>query len=161
MKRPYVICHILSSLDGKINGPFMGTEAAAGLSQEYGALRSQMKGEAWLYGTTTTKEFTGFARPVLEEKIQMPQGDFVADDRRKCIIFLWIRKERSAGNREPFITEAEEKLMLSRSLQSRHLLLIRLICGSGEFLISLQERKNWTAGLLWKNCMSFSILKKC
>ena len=80
MKRPYVICHILSSLDGKINGPFMGTEAAAGLSQEYGTLRSQMKGDAWLYGTTTTKEFTGFARSVLEEKSQVPQGDFVADD---------------------------------------------------------------------------------
>ncbi len=58
----------------------MGTEAAAGLSQEYGTLRSQMKGDAWLYGTTTTKEFTGFARPVLEEKSQVPQGDFVADD---------------------------------------------------------------------------------
>ena len=28
MKRPYVICHILSSLDGKINGPFMGTQSA-------------------------------------------------------------------------------------------------------------------------------------
>ena len=28
MKRPYVICHILSSLDGKINGPFMGTEGS-------------------------------------------------------------------------------------------------------------------------------------
>ncbi len=26
MERPYVICHILSSLDGKIAGPFMGTE---------------------------------------------------------------------------------------------------------------------------------------
>ena len=39
MKRPYVICHILSSLDGKINGPFMGTETVAGLSREYGALR--------------------------------------------------------------------------------------------------------------------------
>lgn len=25
MERPYVICHILSSLDGKITGPFMGT----------------------------------------------------------------------------------------------------------------------------------------
>ena len=24
MERPYVICHILSSLDGKITGPFMG-----------------------------------------------------------------------------------------------------------------------------------------
>ncbi|MDO4338071.1 MAG: hypothetical protein Q4C91_08305 [Eubacteriales bacterium] len=27
MNRPYVICHILSSLDGKINGPFMAAEA--------------------------------------------------------------------------------------------------------------------------------------
>ena len=81
MKRPYVICHILSSLDGKINGPFMGTETVAGLSREYGALRSQMKGDAWLYGTATTKEFTGFARPVLDERNQVPQGDFVADDR--------------------------------------------------------------------------------
>lgn len=81
MKRPYVICHILSSLDGKINGPFMGTETVAELSREYGAIRSQMQGDAWLYGTTTTKEFTGFAKPVLEEKNQVPEGDFVADDR--------------------------------------------------------------------------------
>ena len=27
MKRSDVICHILSSLDGKITGPFMGTTA--------------------------------------------------------------------------------------------------------------------------------------
>lgn len=27
MNRPYVICHILSSLDGKINGPFMAADA--------------------------------------------------------------------------------------------------------------------------------------
>ena len=25
MKRPYTICHILSALDGKINGDFMNT----------------------------------------------------------------------------------------------------------------------------------------
>ena len=29
MNRPYVICHILSSLDGKINGPFMSGEASS------------------------------------------------------------------------------------------------------------------------------------
>lgn len=29
MNRPYVICHILSSLDGKINGPFMPGEASS------------------------------------------------------------------------------------------------------------------------------------
>lgn len=28
MDRPYIVCHILSALDGKISGAFMGTEAA-------------------------------------------------------------------------------------------------------------------------------------
>ena len=81
MERPYVICHILSSLDGKITGPFMGTEAAGALGAEYGRYRTEMNARALLYGTTTTKEFTGFRKPVLEETEEVPEGDFVADDR--------------------------------------------------------------------------------
>lgn len=81
MERPYVICHILSSLDGKITGPFMGTEAVRALGAEYGKYRTKMNADAWLYGTTTTKEFTGFRKPVLEETEEVPEGDFVADDR--------------------------------------------------------------------------------
>ena len=81
MERPYVICHILSSLDGKINGPFMGTEAVGALGAEYGKYRTKVNADAWLYGTTTTKEFTGFRKPVLEKSGEVPDGDFVADDR--------------------------------------------------------------------------------
>lgn len=81
MERPYVICHILSSLDGKINGPFMGTEAVGALGAEYGKYRTKMNADAWLYGTTTTKEFTDFRRPVMEKACEVPDGDFVADDR--------------------------------------------------------------------------------
>lgn len=81
MERPYVICHILSSLDGKINGPFMGTEAVGALGAEYGKYRTMVNADAWLYGTTTTKEFTGFRKPVLEKSDEVPDGDFVADDR--------------------------------------------------------------------------------
>lgn len=81
MERPYVICHILSSLDGKINGPFMGTEAVGVLGAEYGKYRTKMNADAWLYGTTTTKEFTDFRKPVLEKAGEVPDGDFVADDR--------------------------------------------------------------------------------
>ncbi|HJB82980.1 MAG TPA: RibD family protein [Candidatus Mediterraneibacter intestinavium] len=86
MKRPYVICHILSSLDGKINGPFMGTETAGRLAGEYGAMRSEMDADAWMYGTTTTQEFTDFRKPEraelesAEENSPVPDGDFVADD---------------------------------------------------------------------------------
>lgn len=81
MERPYVICHILSSLDGRINGPFMRTEAVGALSAEYGNYRTKLNAGAWLYGTTTTKEFTGFRRPVLEKSGEVPDGDFIADDR--------------------------------------------------------------------------------
>lgn len=80
MERPYVICHILSSLDGKITGPFMGTEAVRELAAEYGKYRTELKAGAWLYGAATTKEFTAFRQPVLEETGEAPEGDFVADD---------------------------------------------------------------------------------
>lgn len=80
MERPYVICHILSSLDGKINGSFMGTESVSVLGAAYGKCRIKMSADAWLYGTTTTKEFTGFRSPDPEEAGEVPEGDFIADD---------------------------------------------------------------------------------
>lgn len=86
MNRPYVICHILSSLDGKINGPFMAAEATGTLSWEYGRIRTEMNADAWLYGTTTVKEFLDFREPVLEDAekdAEVPEGDFVSGDETK------------------------------------------------------------------------------
>lgn len=83
MKRPYVICHILSSLDGKINGSFMAAEATRTLSGEYGKIRTEMNADAWLYGTTTVKEFLNYREPVLEETSGVSDGDFVAGDEIK------------------------------------------------------------------------------
>lgn len=76
MNRPYIVCHILSALDGKITGAFMGTPAA---SEDYARIRSKYQANAWLYGTKTTKEFTAFRKPELDETItSVPDGDFVA-----------------------------------------------------------------------------------
>lgn len=83
MNRPYVICHILSSLDGKINGPFMAAEATGLLGGEYGKIRTEMNADAWLYGTTTVQEFLHFRKPVLEENTCVPEGDFIAGDDTK------------------------------------------------------------------------------
>ena len=80
MERPYVICHILSSLNGKIAGPFMGTEANGTVAGEYGRLRREMKGDAWLYGTVTTKEFVGEKKPDYSDISSVPEGDYVAAD---------------------------------------------------------------------------------
>lgn len=80
MKRPYTICHILSALDGKITGEFMGTSAAMHAGVEYARIRTAYQAEAWLYGTVTTKEFTNGRKPVLKEISEVPEGDYVADD---------------------------------------------------------------------------------
>ena len=79
MNRPYIICHILSALDGKIAGDFMYTVANLKASEEYSRIRTEYEADAWLYGTTTTKEFTGFKKPVLENmRYDIPDGDYVA-----------------------------------------------------------------------------------
>lgn len=80
MDRPYMICHILSALDGKIAGAFMGTDAAQSTSEEYSRIRSAYQAEAWLYGTTTTKEFTHYRKPILKSVCEnLPEGDYIAE----------------------------------------------------------------------------------
>ena len=59
----------------------MGTEAVGALGGEYGKCRTKMNAGVLLYGTATTKEFTGFRKPVLEETEEVPEGDFVANDK--------------------------------------------------------------------------------
>lgn len=79
MKRPYIVCHILSTLDGKITGPSFGAPKTQAVSEEYARIREEYHADAWLYGTTTTKEFTGFCRPVVDGIPPcVPDGDFVA-----------------------------------------------------------------------------------
>lgn len=57
MTRPYTICHLLCSLDGKISGPFMGSPAAATGREAYGRLANDFQCQATVYGTTTMLDF--------------------------------------------------------------------------------------------------------
>lgn len=56
MDRPYVVCHMLSSLDGKISGTFMENPASEAAGIVYGKLRETFRCHATLYGTTTMAE---------------------------------------------------------------------------------------------------------
>ena len=53
MNRPFVVCHMICSLDGKIDGEFMTVPQAKPALQEYGKLREFYQCQATLYGTTT------------------------------------------------------------------------------------------------------------
>lgn len=65
MSRAYVICHMLASLDGKIDGRFMSAPESAPAIGEYARLRSEYGCRAVIYGTTTMAE--GFADGVTDE----------------------------------------------------------------------------------------------
>jgi 2,5-diamino-6-(ribosylamino)-4(3H)-pyrimidinone 5'-phosphate reductase len=51
--RPYIICHMLSSVDGKIDGTSLKAVTGAG---EYEATGTQLNGDAWICGRTTMQQ---------------------------------------------------------------------------------------------------------
>lgn len=53
MKKPYVICHMLTSLDGKIDGDFFSSLECASALRQFGKVREFYACPATLYGTTT------------------------------------------------------------------------------------------------------------
>lgn len=79
MDRPYIVCHMLTALDGKITGPFMRTSAVNGASEEYERTNASYHPQAWLCGRVTTDaNFTHYKKPVLDDKASVPEGDYVA-----------------------------------------------------------------------------------
>ena len=52
-KRPFVVCRMLTSLDGKIDGDFFKVPAVEAAQKAYGDLRAVYDCQATVYGTTT------------------------------------------------------------------------------------------------------------
>ena len=80
MPRPYVICHMVTSIDGKTLsrrwGPLPGGATSAEL---FNTTAAGLDAPSWLVGTTTMREFA-VARPARlpEPKTPVPPGDHVA-----------------------------------------------------------------------------------
>lgn len=77
---PKIVCHMMTALDGKITGPFMDTEIAEIVEEEYERTNNTYRPQAWLCGRVTTDEnFTFYRKPDLEEQVsEVPGGDFMA-----------------------------------------------------------------------------------
>lgn len=53
MSRPYIICHMMTSLDGKITGEYMNTEGAEYVGDKYDKLHDDFKTKVWICGRVT------------------------------------------------------------------------------------------------------------
>lgn len=91
MKRPYVVCHMLASVDGKIDGDYMSSPECFGALREYGNLRGYYECQATLYGTVTMEGSysVGLAPADLKGGKVYPREDYVADsDVKNYIVSL-------------------------------------------------------------------------
>lgn len=85
MNRPYIFCHMMTSVDGKIMGSYMGTlEAEKSSAVFYNIAFGKdpyYKHQGWLSGRVTTDDnFTNYNKPELDENAPtVPEGDFVTE----------------------------------------------------------------------------------
>ncbi len=84
--RPYIFCHMLVSIDGKIIGSYMETPEGEAAGEEFHKIafgnQPFYRHQGWLSGRITTDDnFTEYRTPVLDQNAPpVPDGDFVAQD---------------------------------------------------------------------------------
>ncbi len=85
MNRPYIFCHMMTSIDGKIMGNYMRTpEGNAAGSVFYDIAfgkKPYYRHQGWLSGRVTTDDnFTFYKKPKLDENAPaVPDGDYAAE----------------------------------------------------------------------------------
>ena len=56
MKYPKVICHMLTSMNGKIDGDYMSKKECTGALKAYSQIRTEYDAQAVVYGQVTMRE---------------------------------------------------------------------------------------------------------
>lgn len=79
--RPYVICHMLSSVDGKIDGSYFQAEELLPVRTAFHKLREEYDADAILYGAVTAAELyaDGYIRLPKMTTRKFPRKPYVAD----------------------------------------------------------------------------------
>lgn len=85
MERPYIFCHMETSLDGKIMGNYMETPEGSAAGKVFYDIafgkEPFYKHQGWLSGRVTTDDnFTLYRKPQLDENApEVPEGDYIVN----------------------------------------------------------------------------------
>ncbi|MDT3404324.1 RibD family protein [Mucilaginibacter terrae] len=105
-KRPYVICLMMTSVDGKILSEKWGDSAQVKkLAGTFEKIHEEIGIGAWIVGRTTMeKDFTEFAKPVLKKgHHEVDKNDFVADYGDTDTFAIAIDGQGKLGWHEPLM----------------------------------------------------------
>lgn len=97
MKRPYIICHMLVSIDGKVTGDFLNTEEAVKASEIYYDLNRNIPSQGFICGRVTMEEsFTKGYYPDLTkyQNIKIVKKDYIVHNNYEKYAIAFDRKGR-------------------------------------------------------------------
>ena len=95
MNRPYIICHMLISIDGKVTGDFLSKAPCSTACDSYYEINRTLKPDAYACGRITMESsFTGGFRPDLTayKGKKISRTDYIADKEAKFFAVSFDRK---------------------------------------------------------------------
>ena len=153
MNRPYIFCHMLTSLDGKIMGNYMdlpACEPAGDLFYDIAFGEDPFyRHQGWLSGRVTTDDnFTHYRAPALTPGAPtVPEGDFVAQ--QAPMYYVSVDPKGKLGWESATLTY--ETTTSSRSSPRRPPTATRPSCGSWASPTSWRGRTAWTTPWPWRS----------
>lgn len=89
MKRPYIICHMETSINAKIYGSYMDIPSREIHTLNYNSAHLEFNSEAWLAGRVTMEYFSGKGEPQFDPNAKTyPKEDFVAPNDLKDYVVI-------------------------------------------------------------------------
>ena len=95
MNRPYIICHMTTSIDGKVTGDFLSAPESEAAVEAYYEINRNYKADAYACGRVTMEgSFTGGFQPDLTVFVDAKVGreDYIADKEAKYFAVAFDRK---------------------------------------------------------------------
>lgn len=133
MNRSYVVCHMLASMDGNIDGDFFGKNETMSVLSDYARIREDYQYDAILSGAVTASSLyaEGYRKKTTKDKCDLPRQDYIAVKEAESYIV---------------IVDPEGSLQYGRNTSNRngrisHLIVLLKEDASDEVLKELQEKK--------------------
>ena len=82
-QKTYIICHMVTSIDGKVTGEFLYDKGCEAATEEYYRINREYKADAFACGSVTMESsFTGGYEPDLQsfKDASIPREDYIADN---------------------------------------------------------------------------------
>lgn len=95
MNKPHIICHMVTSIDGKVTGSFLQSEAGKTAAEHYYQLHRDYCADAFACGRITMEEsFTGGFQPDLTpfSGAKISREDYIAEERESYYAIAFDRR---------------------------------------------------------------------